>query len=101
MAQTHITFNENQLFQLIHQHLLSKGLTGAAEVLQKEADLSPLPLPPMPSAPAPPLVYQPATPTRVFIYFKIYIIFDFHSIILTKCSFFSHDLHRKIEIHQH
>ncbi|XP_077295006.1 lisH and WD40 domain-containing protein mahjong [Arctopsyche grandis] len=64
VAQTHITFNERQLFQLIHQHLLSKGLTNTAESLQKEADLLPLPLPPPPTAPAPPIVYQPATPTR-------------------------------------
>ena len=44
VAQTRITFNEKQLLQLIHQHLLSKNLTEAAGALLKEAGLPPLPI---------------------------------------------------------
>ncbi|XP_059622089.1 protein mahjong isoform X2 [Phlebotomus argentipes] len=39
VAQTKIQFNENQLYQLIHQHLLSRGLNDAATTLQREAGL--------------------------------------------------------------
>ncbi|XP_055715205.1 protein mahjong isoform X2 [Phlebotomus papatasi] len=39
VAQTKIQFNENQLYQLIHQHLLSRGLSEAASTLQREAGL--------------------------------------------------------------
>ena len=44
VAQTRIQFNEKQLLQLIHQHLLSKNLTESASVLLKEAGLPPLPV---------------------------------------------------------
>ncbi|KAJ8687973.1 hypothetical protein QAD02_023768 [Eretmocerus hayati] len=52
VAQTRIQYNENQLHQLIHQHLLSKGLTETAATLQKEANLE---SPSVPKA----LTYQP------------------------------------------
>lgn len=44
MAQTRIQFNEKQLLQLIHQHLLSKNLVESAAILMKEAGLPPLPV---------------------------------------------------------
>ena len=44
VAQTRIQFNEKQLLQLMHQHLLSKNLVESAAVLLKEAGLPPLPL---------------------------------------------------------
>ncbi|GAB0088705.1 Protein mahjong [Sergentomyia squamirostris] len=39
VAQTKIQFNESQLYQLIHQHLVTRGLTEAAASLQREAGL--------------------------------------------------------------
>lgn len=39
VAQTRIHYNDRQLYQLIHQHLLSKGLTESAMALHKEASL--------------------------------------------------------------
>nr|XP_031831732.1 protein mahjong isoform X2 [Nomia melanderi] len=39
VAQTRIQYNEQQLNQLIYQHLISKGLTETATSLQKEASL--------------------------------------------------------------
>ena len=44
VAQTRIQFNEKQLLQLIHQHLLSKNMVESASILMKEAGLPPLPL---------------------------------------------------------
>jgi HIV-1 Vpr-binding protein len=52
VAQTRIQYNEQQLHQLIYQHLLSKGLTESASILQKEANLESPTL-------AKPLTYQP------------------------------------------
>lgn len=40
VAQTKIQYNEQQLLQLIHDHLESKGLSCTAQMLQKEAGLS-------------------------------------------------------------
>ncbi|KAF5303319.1 hypothetical protein FQA39_LY10058 [Lamprigera yunnana] len=40
VAQTKIHFNDKQLMQLIHQHLVSKGLLETSNLLQKEAHLS-------------------------------------------------------------
>ncbi|XP_044751258.1 protein mahjong [Coccinella septempunctata] len=40
VAQTKIQFNEDQLLQLIHQHLVAKGLSETASHLVKEANLS-------------------------------------------------------------
>lgn len=40
VAQTRIQYNEQQLTQLIYEHLLSRGLTGSAAALQKEASLN-------------------------------------------------------------
>lgn len=39
VAQTRIQYNEQQLNQLIHQHLVAKGLTETANSLQREANL--------------------------------------------------------------
>lgn len=39
VAQTKIQFNEQQLYLLIHQHLLENGLSGTADMLMKEAKL--------------------------------------------------------------
>lgn len=39
MAQTRIQYNEQQLNQLIYQHLMSKGLTETAGILHREANL--------------------------------------------------------------
>ncbi|CAK9822406.1 DDB1- and CUL4-associated factor 1 [Anthophora retusa] len=39
VAQTRIQYNEQQLNQLIYQHLMSKGLTETASTLQREANL--------------------------------------------------------------
>ncbi|XP_054737042.1 protein mahjong isoform X2 [Anastrepha obliqua] len=39
IAQTKIQYNEQQLYQLIHDHLESKGLLQTAQMLQKEAGL--------------------------------------------------------------
>lgn len=39
VAQTKIQFNEQQLYLLIHQHLMESGLTSTAEMLMKEAKL--------------------------------------------------------------
>ncbi|XP_055695388.1 protein mahjong isoform X2 [Lutzomyia longipalpis] len=39
VAQTKIQFNEVQLYQLIHQHLVSRGLAESAAMLQREAGL--------------------------------------------------------------
>ncbi|KAJ8918494.1 hypothetical protein NQ315_008192 [Exocentrus adspersus] len=40
VAQTKIQFNDRQLLQLIHQHLVQKGYTDTAGMLVKEANLS-------------------------------------------------------------
>nr|XP_023011599.1 protein mahjong [Leptinotarsa decemlineata] len=40
VAQTKIQFNDRQLLQLMHQHLVQKGFTETAGVLVKEANLS-------------------------------------------------------------
>lgn len=40
VAQTKIHFNDRQLLQLIHQHLVSKGYSETATMLQKEAHLA-------------------------------------------------------------
>lgn len=39
MAQTRIQYNEQQLNQLIYQHLISKGLSETANILLREANL--------------------------------------------------------------
>lgn len=40
VAQTKIHFNDKQLLQLIHQHLVSKGFLDTAAQLQKEAQMN-------------------------------------------------------------
>lgn len=55
MAQTRIDFNEQQLLELIHQHLVNKGLTVTANLLLQEANLPeppPTNLPPARPTPA-------------------------------------------------
>ena len=42
VANTKIRFNNKQLYQLIHEHLMLSGLRKSAEVLRKEADFVPL-----------------------------------------------------------
>lgn len=39
VAQTKIQFNEHQLYELMYEHLLSRGLTESAAVLHREANL--------------------------------------------------------------
>lgn len=39
VAQTKIQFNEQQLYELMYEHLLSRGLTESAAVLHREANL--------------------------------------------------------------
>lgn len=43
VAQTKITFNEQQLYLLIYQYLLDRGLADSATSLLKEAKLTPVP----------------------------------------------------------
>ena len=40
ISQTKIVFNENELLQLIHNHLIQKGLTKTAQTLSSEANIS-------------------------------------------------------------
>lgn len=40
VAQTKIQFNEQQLYELIYDHFMSRGLTESANTLQKEANLT-------------------------------------------------------------
>lgn len=40
VAQTKIHFNDRQLLQLVHQHLVQKGFTDTAGMLVKEANLT-------------------------------------------------------------
>ncbi|XP_058066009.1 protein mahjong [Anopheles bellator] len=49
VAQTRIQFNEQQLYQLIHQHLTVRGLKETASTLLKETGISPSALPPHPA----------------------------------------------------
>ena len=67
VAQTRIQFNEKQLLQLIHQHLVNKKLTEAADVLHKEAGLPPIAVK-VPNSAFPPYrtpLATPSTPSRV------------------------------------
>ncbi|XP_055598270.1 protein mahjong, partial [Uranotaenia lowii] len=47
VAQTRIQFNEQQLYQLIHQHLIARGLTETALTLVKESGMTVQPVPPL------------------------------------------------------
>ncbi|KAF0895598.1 hypothetical protein E2562_013907 [Oryza meyeriana var. granulata] len=42
-AATPISYHSRELMQLIHEHLIGSGFTATAAMLQKEADLAPLP----------------------------------------------------------
>lgn len=42
-AATPISYHSRELMQLIHEHLLGSGLAATAAMLQKEADITPLP----------------------------------------------------------
>lgn len=57
VAQTKIMYNNRQLFQIIHQHLLKHGLKETANMLQKEANL-PAIKPPTPSPNLSPFAYK-------------------------------------------
>ncbi|KAL8603740.1 hypothetical protein ACOMHN_024356 [Nucella lapillus] len=61
VAETKIMYREKELMQLIHDHLVLKGFTDTAGVLQKEAGL-PRPSTPPPPHPASPHIFSPATP---------------------------------------
>ncbi|URE16757.1 LisH [Musa troglodytarum] len=50
-AATPITYHSRELLLLIHEHLQRSGLTATAALLQKEADLTPLPSLGVPSPP--------------------------------------------------
>lgn len=39
VAQTKIQFNEQQLYELVYEHLMARGMTESATALQKEANL--------------------------------------------------------------
>ncbi len=60
MASTKIIYQEKELLQLIHTHLMAKGLSNTAAILQQEADLPKCTTPP-PQIPSSPHLY--ATPT--------------------------------------
>lgn len=64
VAQTKIQFNEQQLFELINEHLLSRGLTESAAILQREANLpiAPQQIKPTPSFHSPFSFRTPPTP---------------------------------------
>lgn len=64
VAQTKIQFNEQQLFELINEHLVSRGLSETAAVLQREANLQmPPPAKPTPSYHSPFSFRTPNTPS--------------------------------------
>nr|CAD7256367.1 unnamed protein product [Timema shepardi] len=59
VAQTRIQFNDKELNQLIHTHLISRGLTETASALMKEATIPPTPLKQGTSSNFPPHSYRP------------------------------------------
>nr|CAD7589427.1 unnamed protein product [Timema genevievae] len=59
VAQTRIQFNDKELNQLIHTHLISRGLVDAASALMKEAAIPPTPLKQGTSSNFPPHSYRP------------------------------------------
>lgn len=64
VAQTKIQFNEQQLFELINEHLMSRGLTDTAASLQREANLQlPQHTKPTPSYHSPFSFRTPTTPS--------------------------------------
>ena len=77
IAQTRIHFNDKQLFQLIYQHLQSKGMTASAAALLKEAGLPSPKLGQPPALPAPFCYQRNSGPAviRVRKFKKIYRIF--------------------------
>ncbi|PSN42103.1 DDB1- and CUL4-associated factor 1 [Blattella germanica] len=58
VAQTRIQFNDRQLLQLIHQHLVSRGMAESASVLSKEAGLPGAPIKLGSSSNFPPFSYR-------------------------------------------
>ncbi|XP_017768029.1 PREDICTED: protein mahjong [Nicrophorus vespilloides] len=69
VAQTKIQFNDKQLMQLIHQHLMSKGLSDTASALQKEANLATVTLLNQ-NHPSKFRYSSPSTPTRTRLSFS-------------------------------
>uniref|UniRef100_A0A336LYJ1 CSON005995 protein n=1 Tax=Culicoides sonorensis TaxID=179676 RepID=A0A336LYJ1_CULSO len=62
VAQTKIQFNEQQLNQLIYQHLTARGMQDTAASLIKEAQLKNVPFVPKPQLPLSPFTFRsPAT----------------------------------------
>jgi HIV-1 Vpr-binding protein len=76
VAQTRIQFNDRQLLQLIHQHLISRGMLETASVLNREASLPGAPIKQGPSSNFPPFSYRsnltPPAPPRVSIHFSTF-----------------------------
>lgn len=68
VAQTRIQFNDRQLLQLIHQHLVSRGMLETASILIREAGLPGAPIKQGPSSNFPPFSYRsnltPPVPPR-------------------------------------
>ncbi|XP_069696548.1 DDB1- and CUL4-associated factor 1 isoform X2 [Periplaneta americana] len=58
VAQTRIQFNDKQLLQLIHQHLVSRGMLDTASTLNREAGLPGAPIKQGPSSNFPPFSYR-------------------------------------------
>ncbi|XP_071052428.1 protein mahjong [Onthophagus taurus] len=70
VAQTKIQFNDRQLLQLIHQHLVSKGLPDTASILQKEAHLANMTLTNAIHQPSKFRYTTPGTPNRMRLSFS-------------------------------
>lgn len=58
VAQTKIQFNEQQLNQLIYQHLMARGMQDTASCLIKEAQLKNVPFAPKPLLPLSPFTFR-------------------------------------------
>lgn len=73
VSHTKIVFNEKELLQLIHQHLIKQGLKKSAAQLQQEADL--------PDVPASRITITPTGSPLVCInYYK------YNGMVASKCS---------------
>lgn len=87
VAQTKIQFNDRQLLQLIHQHLVQKGYSSTAEMLVKEANLSNSIIMPCPQQPTKFRYLTTLTPSRVNLVLSSYIkICWIFSIFKTDCA---------------
>lgn len=96
VAQTKIQFNDRQLLQLIHQHLVQKGYTDTAGMLVKEANLSSAITSLSAQHPTKFRYSSTLTPTRVSntdntLFAKYYILF-----FQIRLSFSSPNIHRTL-----